>query len=278
MTSNPGFVGANSEQLDALAGQFDRVAEALDGIRTTIGGGLDHTYWEGHNADRFRHDWRGRHTPAVTAACAALREAARTLRVNAAQQRGASVASGGSLNTTGGVGQETSDVREVVAGGQSVLWGANLLANGSDLSALRQFNEGPAMRLLGGVAVALDVTQLAAQIHDGDVQFGTVFRTGWDAAGLIPGVGLFTGAVDTGVFIGTQAANFAEEHWHYQEAIVGSIVADRYGGSLDPTEADDMVQRYSGWMGMAHWGSDLLTSEAHSVGNAAKSIWNSVFK
>src|SRR5690242_19213313 len=94
--SAPGFVGADPAQLDGLAASFDRAADSLDGVRTSVGGTFGRVWWEGRDGDQARGDWRGRHDTSIAAACAALREAAKSLRANAAQQRAASGSTGGS--------------------------------------------------------------------------------------------------------------------------------------------------------------------------------------
>jgi len=85
-----GFVGADPEQLDALADRLDRGAESLAGIRSLVGVSLGQVDWSGRDGDQFRAEWRSRHLPVIGAACTALQDTARGLRSNAAQQRAAS--------------------------------------------------------------------------------------------------------------------------------------------------------------------------------------------
>jgi surface antigen len=101
-----GFVGANPEQLEVLAIRLDQGAESLEAIRAQVTGNLGRVRWEGHDGDRFRGDWHSHHATAITAACGVLLEAARALRKNATEQRGASGAGGASIaGHTGHAGQ-----------------------------------------------------------------------------------------------------------------------------------------------------------------------------
>ena len=86
-----GLVGANPDQLDELAARMNSGADTLEAVRQAIFLSLRRTEWPGPDGDQFRHDWDHRHARVIATAVTALREAARVLRVNAAEQRGASL-------------------------------------------------------------------------------------------------------------------------------------------------------------------------------------------
>jgi hypothetical protein len=291
-----GFVGADPEQLEALSVRLDQGIQSLEAIRSQVTGSLGRVHWEGHDGDRFRDDWHSHHAMAIAAACDLLREAARALRKNAMEQReasGAAVAgpgghtAGGSMSQPETMQRRFEDIGRLVEGGQALIWAGDLLGQvGQDhvlVGSLNDFHHlarmagqveiGP----LDGIALGLDLGQLVTEIQNGDVHPSTLWSTAWDAASLYPPVGLLTGAWDAGSFIGEQAANVLQEKTHYQDAIFDSIVADKYDGPLTPSQADELVQRYSGWDGGINMGVDLLTTEAHFIGDGVKSLWSKVF-
>src|SRR5690606_15982913 len=77
-----GLVGANPDQLDALAARMDGDAAALSSVRDSIQWSLGRTDWPGADGDQFRSDWAYRYAPALANAATMLRDAARVLRVN----------------------------------------------------------------------------------------------------------------------------------------------------------------------------------------------------
>ncbi|GAA2394845.1 hypothetical protein Cme02nite_54860 [Catellatospora methionotrophica] len=284
-----GFVGADPEQLDAFADQLDRGARSLEGVRSTIGGTLGRVHWEGRDGEHVRQEWRQRQTAVISAACEMLRQTARTLRTNAAQQRGASESGGGTLQRGSGLQGlqvmplpymlDLDDLGDLLDGFQALDW-----TRGLDLDmtwrTLKHLDNVLPLKVgpLDALSVAVDVAQLREEFLRGDVQPFTVGKLVWDVtSAVVPRVGLLTGAWETGMYIGTGIGNFLQEKTHFQDAIFNSIVADRYGGSLSPAELAEMTERYSGWDGHLRYGADLLVSEAHFIGDSAKSLWDRLF-
>lgn len=70
-----GTIGGELGQLQALKASFDRHAQALEELRSSIRGDLDGTWWKGPAADRFRQSWSGEFDPALRKLQAALHEA-----------------------------------------------------------------------------------------------------------------------------------------------------------------------------------------------------------
>src|SRR5688572_8694700 len=82
-----GMVGADPDHLDSLAAAIDTSADAVEALGYTVRASLARTEWTGDDGDHFRQDWDSRHGPAITTTVAALRTAARAVRVDAAEQR-----------------------------------------------------------------------------------------------------------------------------------------------------------------------------------------------
>ncbi|MEZ3160507.1 hypothetical protein AB1K54_08140 [Microbacterium sp. BWT-B31] len=90
-----GLIGADVEQLRALAAQFEASAEQLDAGRMTVGDAIRVKAWFGPNAIEFRAQWDNQHSLKVKAAAQRLRDAATTLRRNADDQEHTSADDGG---------------------------------------------------------------------------------------------------------------------------------------------------------------------------------------
>jgi uncharacterized protein YukE len=84
------LIGADPDQLDALANQMDSDAQTLDQIRGRVGGVLEQLLWQGADAHEFFETWAQRFSGMVGNAAVGLQEAARCLHAEAVQQREAS--------------------------------------------------------------------------------------------------------------------------------------------------------------------------------------------
>lgn len=89
-----GMVGADVDQLRALARTLEQAADRLESTSTSTTGMLNNAPWKGPDADRYRSDWRGSSLPTIRNAAAALREAATALTRNADDQERTSSAGG----------------------------------------------------------------------------------------------------------------------------------------------------------------------------------------
>jgi hypothetical protein len=95
MSVTAGMVGADADQLDALARDIAHTADRIDGIRVEVGGRLHHTSWDGPDAQQARSDWDHRHAGALVRVAASLRERGGLLTTEAEAQRRASADDGG---------------------------------------------------------------------------------------------------------------------------------------------------------------------------------------
>lgn len=109
------FLGADPDQLDLLARDFEQAAERLDAAYSTVEVRVVRSAWDGGDADGFRQAWTGGCRRAFSAAAAHLRQGATTLRANAEDQRRASAGDGGAIGGTGG--EETGSGAGDGAGG-----------------------------------------------------------------------------------------------------------------------------------------------------------------
>lgn len=89
--------GADSEQLDGLAAALGQAADLLEHHRSTLGSQVHHAPWRGSDSEQFRDDWSRTHDGSLARAVAFLATARTRLLQNAADQRSASAAPGGSL-------------------------------------------------------------------------------------------------------------------------------------------------------------------------------------
>ncbi len=84
------MIGADIGDLERGAAGLESVGCQIGGLRRPLRSQLYSSNWYGGAADRFRNDWDRVHGPALSDAEAFLREAGRTLRAEANQQRTAS--------------------------------------------------------------------------------------------------------------------------------------------------------------------------------------------
>lgn len=97
------ILGADPDQLDALAQNLSENADSLDGFTAVVSGLLGECGWDGADSMEFRSDWDMSHAQAVATAAAVLRSMATNLVGQARDQRQASAATDGGFSG-GGVG------------------------------------------------------------------------------------------------------------------------------------------------------------------------------
>jgi hypothetical protein len=83
-------LGADVDQLDRLARNFDNAAARLEGHASAIDWHVRNLWWSGSTADRFAASWASVDRQHLSTIAGTLREVARSVRVNAVQQRMAS--------------------------------------------------------------------------------------------------------------------------------------------------------------------------------------------
>lgn len=86
------MVGADLEQVRALAASFERAAAQLDQMSSQVRNGIQISAWVGPFAVRFRHTWDSDHSVKLRQAANALVQQARQLRQEADQQESTSSA------------------------------------------------------------------------------------------------------------------------------------------------------------------------------------------
>lgn len=84
-------IGAGIEQLAELKTTFDREAQTVESLLTTVSGRLADTDWEGPAADRFRAQWASEFEPSLRTLRTALEEAG----LEVARRRDALIQAGG---------------------------------------------------------------------------------------------------------------------------------------------------------------------------------------
>lgn len=92
-----GLVGADVDQLRALARTLTQAAERLDGVTTSVASQLTSTRWVGQDSERYRSQWQSESSGLIRSASAALRDAAAALERNAVDQEQTSGAAGGAI-------------------------------------------------------------------------------------------------------------------------------------------------------------------------------------
>ncbi|MBY5161283.1 WXG100 family type VII secretion target [Salsipaludibacter albus] len=95
-------LGADPDQLETLAGRFERRASELAGSRSSLTAMLSRVPWVGADADRFRTTWRREQSRHLDLVVDDLRSMAADLRREAADQRSTSGGMQGS-GSAGGV-------------------------------------------------------------------------------------------------------------------------------------------------------------------------------
>lgn len=91
-----GMVGADSDALDGAAAELEVAADQLDSSAQVLVSSLGAMSWLGAVALRFSDQWQSMHQPAMFRTAGFLRDNASHLRRQAAEQRTASSAEGGS--------------------------------------------------------------------------------------------------------------------------------------------------------------------------------------
>ena len=277
-----GLIGANPDQLDALAARMDGDAAALSSVRDSIQWSLSRTDWPGSDGDQFRSDWAYRYAPALANAATMLRDAARVLRINADQQRYVSGASTGHAGPGGGPSggasgpAENARTMRILAGvdwlletTQNLTYLGSLIENFEDVTvplsrfagAADVFRFGP----LDAAALGLSIGELGAELSRGELRWSTIWDVAWNAASLHPIGGAITGAWDAGAAIGAGIANKLDD-LGMQQGIIDHTINRLYGDDLSPTEAAEFGTRYDGVGGFVNF-----------VGDSVQAGWSKLF-
>lgn len=98
-----GLVGADLDQMHALARALTQAAERLDTTTSTVSGSLSAVPWTGPDAERYRSQWHGESRPTMRSVVSALHEAANNVSRNATEQERASDATGSASSPSASV-------------------------------------------------------------------------------------------------------------------------------------------------------------------------------
>ena len=141
-----GMVGADPEELDALAQRFRVLAGRLDSGRASLGSQIHNSPWAGPAAEGFRHDWDGHHSRVLTAVARSLGQAATALTRNANEQRqasGSAVTGGHGVATSPGPGSHDGQgtvgglLHDLLLGAPNQLpWAKLLMPGGAEMLAV----------------------------------------------------------------------------------------------------------------------------------------------
>lgn len=124
------MVGADPDQLIALAKKMDHEANALDlRIRIPVRSLVGHSPWSGDDAVRFRHDWATTLDPQLAKTAAALHTAAQDLHRNAQEQIAASAFNGTAASPAEAIGRA---IRALVNGVLSLMPGGSASSGQDD--------------------------------------------------------------------------------------------------------------------------------------------------
>ena len=259
------MIGADPDQLDQLAGSFERQAQALDAAAARVRAQIHGSSWRGGAASRFRQDWDSTHMPRLRTTSGSLRSAASNLRRQANEQRRASGIAGGA---SGGAGQGSSDrvgTRGGAAKGFSfadmVDFGVGAFLVGNEVAGLvfdglenaNKLSIHPyASAVMKGIGLGSAAAGLATAIRDRDLSGGMVAVV--DGAVTFAAFGpnaIYTGLkAEIGFFIPLTAAE-QQEHlaWMTSQGYSESEVVKRYTGVQGFIDlGNDNAERKAPWM------------------------------
>lgn len=121
---NDHMLGADTEQLRALAQAFGSAAEKINAAVTSLSPAVQHSPWSGGDAVKFRADWNSRMRPQLNGTANALGGLSKKLVQQAADQDKTSAADGGGPGTVPGptpeqIKQHQADLRSQLTKMQS---------------------------------------------------------------------------------------------------------------------------------------------------------------
>ena len=293
------FFGADVGELRQLARTFESAAAQLTRTRTGVGGNVQSSPWTGPVAFRFRSTWDSQSSTQLAAAADRLTNAAASLRSNAAEQEGASAASGTGFSLSGGLlsGNENhrlsdlhSEIGHFLEGFDnagklvdfaSLVKNVGFLKAFPDLEAVSE-HLGPIGWFAGGYQVASDINNhdlVGALLHGGSTLLSgaaaTVAKvagagavaTGAGAIGL--GGAALVGLIDIAIPYSTEK----------QDATYAQGFHNLFGEAADPNsptqeESKVMQQRYAGPFGVATMISDQMNATAAPIREAGRNFAN----
>jgi len=275
-----GFVGADVDQLVALAATFDRRSTAFTQIASASSTSLMVAEWTGADVDRVRSEWNRQARPAILKVAEELRTLAVDLRKQAEQQRETSGGGSPAVFTWPSPWPAFPDfrlpwpikpddltrrfpdfidrIRGIVEAGGSAFDGIDLmsaLADGTKLkdvvSGLPDLKIGTVFSLVG---MGFSANDLGIALGEGD-EAGTV-SSSLDL--VIGGVGIFVPgagiAYDLGQWIGETGYQGVQQVHDTETGAINSALEDMYGRGtrledLTLEQSTALSQRYEGPLG-----------------------------
>lgn len=161
------LVGADVDQLRALARTFEQAADRLEGLTRELSGRLQSTPWVGPDADRYRSRFQGESSAAIRSAAGALRAAATALQRNATEQDHASSGTGLATGYAGSPSGASSPSDNALTDALSKLLAVGGIAN--DVAGIGGSGFGGLTGgVISGAGVVTSLTDIVAGYADGD--------------------------------------------------------------------------------------------------------------
>ncbi len=279
------MVGANVEELDALAVAMSHAHGGVSGLRVRLDAAVHAAPWHGHEADQFRADWAHVHRPRLIAAELALEAAAGRVRRNAQQQRATSASDGSGLaphpvrpgtppapqyGIQGYIDTLPPELQAIIRSGGDIIETAFTTAGGIGL--LKDLLSVGAVRAVPGVgdllALGWDSVKLGDHLarHDTNNAMWDAGHVALDVVGTAcPTIGAWIRAYQFG-----WATGMLLDHKFHISEHVGNFIVPQMAGvhsgvspdQMTPQQSHDLVQRYSGWSAPWHMAVDAAQTPA----------------
>jgi uncharacterized protein YukE len=275
----------NLAEVQRLAKEFDRAASSLRSVGQVIDRALPTLPWAGRSVELFRQEWSSGRKLLNDSAQSLSGLSVAIMRNWQAQSDKSDGGSNTAFPISFGSGPNWN-MRETFENG--LFYGNKLndlhdfIGDFSDLRKLDAFHglfqhaDDIKLGPLAALGTGWDTYNLFDNVKNGswDGSIRSGIDVGFDIGGLaFPQVGLAKGAWDVGYQVGKGIDWVFGEKLGGHQAFIDSVVIDRYGGQLSPSEADDLAHRYDGWSGFGHFVGD----NASNTADAARSLWKGVF-
>lgn len=274
-----GMIGANVEQLDALAVRLEQASVALLEIQSSLRA-LPRYVWQGSDANRFYQELDSELCVRMSSVASGLAAMSTTVAKNAAEQREASNATG-ELGRSGSGGSTelgphgaaaTSTEGRAVPERDWLSYSDNVLSLSTDfagksLSALELVAESSGrsgdVGFFGNLGVALGGVSLAADLAEGEYAQATVdvLRMGTGAFGKAAWI------ADVGLDVYEMNFPLTNER---QDAVLEYAALQQFGVSTDQLSVEQAAQlshRYVGPSGFVNMVTDSVNESASNPKN-----------
>jgi hypothetical protein len=280
-----GFVGADVDQLVALAGTFERRSDAFNRIAGAASSALMVAEWTGADVDRVRSEWNSQARPAIQRVASELSALAVELRRQAEQQREASGGAGAS-RFVGGMPTPPAGIdpefwATLVERIRSVAGNTLTLVEAGSIAAelLGEIKLPVLGAITGPLGIAGQGMDAVDDFLDGDWLLGLV-KTGsasLSTVSLLGDLGVLTGvasrlnplgfAISTGITFVEWTLPVTPEQ---VDSTYAKGVEHMFGPTVDPNnltveQANQMGERYAGPLGVMSMISDTMDATADRI-------------